>query len=98
MASSWSAVGAPENTPAEIIQKLNKEINAGLGDPEIKVWLADLGAMTFAGSPADFGTFIAEEAEKWGKVIRAQQRGTRIPSGEACAGTSPTAPSRWAAA
>ena len=70
-ASAWSAVGAPKNTPAEIIQKLNKEINAGLGDSEIQARLADLGAMTFAGSPADFGKFIAEETEKWGKVIRA---------------------------
>jgi tripartite-type tricarboxylate transporter receptor subunit TctC len=70
-ASAWTALGAPKNTSAEIIEKLNKEINAGLGDPEIKARLADLGAMTFAGSPADFGMFITQETEKWGKVIRA---------------------------
>ena len=55
---------------AEIVEKLNKEINANLDAPEIKGRLADLGAMTFAGSPADFGKFITEETEKWGKVIR----------------------------
>ncbi len=70
-ASAWSAVGAPKNTPADIVEKLNERINAGLGEPEIKARLAELGAMTFAGSPADFAKFIAEETEKWGKVIRA---------------------------
>jgi tripartite-type tricarboxylate transporter receptor subunit TctC len=70
-ASAWSAVGAPKKTPAEIVEKLNKEINTGLGDPEIKARLNDLGATTFAGSPSDFGMFIARETEKWGKVIRA---------------------------
>jgi tripartite-type tricarboxylate transporter receptor subunit TctC len=70
-ASAWSAIGVPKNTPAEIVERLNKEINAGLGDPKIKARLADLGAMTFAGSPADFSKFIVEETEKWGKVMRA---------------------------
>jgi tripartite-type tricarboxylate transporter receptor subunit TctC len=70
-ASAWTAVGAPKNTPTEIVEKLNNEINANLDAPEIKGRLADLGAMTFAGSPADFGKFITEETEKWGKVIRA---------------------------
>jgi tripartite-type tricarboxylate transporter receptor subunit TctC len=70
-ASAWSAVGAPKNTPADIVERLNERINAGLGEPEIKARLAELGAMTFPGSPADFGRFIAEETEKWGKVIRA---------------------------
>ena len=69
-ASGWFGVGAPKNTPAEIIDKLNKEINAGLADPKIKARLADLGATVFAGSPADFGKFIADETEKWGKVIK----------------------------
>ena len=63
--------GAPRNTPAEIIDKLNKEINAGLADPKIKARLADLDGMVLIGSPADFGKLIAEETEKWGKVIRA---------------------------
>ena len=54
-----------------IIDKLNKEINAGLADPRLKARFADLGASVFPGSPADFGKFIAEETEKWGKVIRA---------------------------
>ena len=70
-ASGWFGVGAPKNTPAEIIDKLNKEINAGLADPKIKARLADLGGTVLAGSPADFGKLIADETEKWGKVIRA---------------------------
>ena len=70
-ASAWFGIGAPKNTPAEIIDKLNKEINAALADPKIKARLADLGGMALAGSPADFGKLIADETEKWGKVIRA---------------------------
>jgi tripartite-type tricarboxylate transporter receptor subunit TctC len=70
-ASGWFGVGAPSNTPAEIIDKLNKEIDAGVADPKMKARLADLGGMVLPGSPADFGKFIAAETEKWGKVIRA---------------------------
>ena len=70
-ASAWSGVGAPKDTPAEIVEKLNKEINAGLADPKIKARLADLGGTLLVGSPADFGKLIADETEKWGKVIRA---------------------------
>ena len=70
-ASTWYGVGAPKNTPAEIVDKLNKEINAALADPKIKARLADLGGTVLAGSPADFGKLIADETEKWGKVIRA---------------------------
>ena len=70
-ASGWCGVGAPKNTPADIIEKLNKEINAGLADPKIRAQLADVGATPFAGSPSDFSKFIAGETEKWGKVIRA---------------------------
>jgi tripartite-type tricarboxylate transporter receptor subunit TctC len=69
-ASSWFGVGAPKNTPAEIVDKLNKDINAGLVDPKIKARLADLGGSVLALSPADFGKLIAEEIEKWGKVIK----------------------------
>ena len=69
-ASNWYGLGAPKNTPAEIVAKLSKEINAGLADPNIKTRLADLGGTVLAGSPADFGTLIAEETEKWGKVVR----------------------------
>jgi tripartite-type tricarboxylate transporter receptor subunit TctC len=69
--SNWQGVGAPKNTPADIIEKLNKEINAGLVDPKMKARLADLGATPFPGSPADFGTLIAAETEKLGKVVRA---------------------------
>ena len=69
--SSWFGVGAPRNTPAEIIDKLNKEINAGLADPKIKARLADADAAPFIVSPAEFGRFIADETDKWGKVIRA---------------------------
>ena len=70
-ASSWYGIGAPKTTPAEIVNKLNKEINAGLADPKIKTRFADLGGMALSGSPADFGKLIADETEKWGKVIRA---------------------------
>jgi tripartite-type tricarboxylate transporter receptor subunit TctC len=69
--SAWQGVGAPKNTPAEIIVKLNNEINTGLADPKLKARLADLGGTVIAGSPADFGKLIAGETEKWGKVIRA---------------------------
>jgi tripartite-type tricarboxylate transporter receptor subunit TctC len=69
-ASAWQGVGAPKNTPAEIIAKLNNEINTGLADPKLKVRFADLGGTVIAGSPADFGKLIADETEKWGKVIR----------------------------
>jgi tripartite-type tricarboxylate transporter receptor subunit TctC len=70
-AISWFGVGAPRNTPAEIIGRLNTEINAGLAEPKIKARFADLGGTVLAGSPADFGNLIANETEKWGKVIRA---------------------------
>ncbi len=62
-------IGAPRNTPAEIVDQLNKEINAGLADPRLKARFTDLGASVFPVSPADFGKFMAEETEKWGKVI-----------------------------
>ena len=69
--SAWQGVGAPKNTPAEIIAKLNNEINTGLADGTLKIRLADLGGTVIPGSPADFGKLIADETEKWGKVIRA---------------------------
>ena len=70
-ASSWIGLGVPKNTPTEIVDKLNMEINAGIADPKIRARLADLGSTVFPGSPADFGKHIADETEKWGKVIRA---------------------------
>ena len=70
-ASNWYGVGAPKNTPPQVIHELNKEINAALDDPKMKAHFADLGGTVLAGSPADFGKMIAEETEKWGKVIRA---------------------------
>jgi tripartite-type tricarboxylate transporter receptor subunit TctC len=69
-ASAWYGLGAPRNTPVEVIDKLNKEINAGLGDPKIKARLADLGNAPLALSPADFGKLLADETEKWGKVVK----------------------------
>ena len=63
-------VGAPKATPAEIVDKLNKEINAALADPKMKARLAELGGAVFRGSPADFGKFIADETEKWAKVVK----------------------------
>jgi tripartite-type tricarboxylate transporter receptor subunit TctC len=70
-ASGWNGFGSPKSTPTEVIDKLNREINTALADLKIKAQLVDLGATPFAGSPADFGKLIAEETEKWGKVIRA---------------------------
>ena len=70
-ASGWNGVCAPRRTPIEIIEKLNKEIDAGLADPEVKARLASLGVTTLGGSSADFAKLIAGEAEKWGKVVRA---------------------------
>src|SRR5262245_32623960 len=70
-ASTITGVGAPRNTPVEIIDKLNNEINAALAEPKMKSRLADLGGTVLPGSPADFGKLIADETEKWGKVIRA---------------------------
>jgi tripartite-type tricarboxylate transporter receptor subunit TctC len=68
--SAWQGVGAPKNTPVEIIDRLNKEINAGLADPKINARVADMGGTALAGSPADFGKLIADETEKWGKVVK----------------------------
>jgi tripartite-type tricarboxylate transporter receptor subunit TctC len=68
--SAWQGVGAPKSTPVEIIDRLNKEINAGLADPKIKARVADMGGTVLAGSPADFGKLIADETEKWGKVVK----------------------------
>ena len=70
-ASVWFGVGAPKNTPSEIVEKLNKEINAGLADRKLNARFADLGGDVLALSPTDFGKFIADETEKWGQVIRA---------------------------
>ena len=70
-ASSWDGIGAPANTPPEIVGILNKQVNAALADPTFKARLADLGAEPFPGSPAEFGKFIVDYTEKWGKVIRA---------------------------
>jgi tripartite-type tricarboxylate transporter receptor subunit TctC len=69
-ASQWYGIGAPRNTPAEIIDRLNTEINAAIADPALKARLAAIGGEPLGGSPADFGRLIAEETEKWGKVIR----------------------------
>src|SRR5262245_24911715 len=69
-ASFWFGVGAPKTSPAEIVDKLNKEVNAALADPKMKARLAELGATALPGSSADFGKFIADETEKWGKVIK----------------------------
>ena len=69
-ASSVYGLGAPKNTPTEIIDKLNREINAALADPNMKARLADLGGTVLSGTPADFGKLIADETEEWAKVIR----------------------------
>jgi tripartite-type tricarboxylate transporter receptor subunit TctC len=69
-ASAWYGVGAPRHTLVDIVDRLNKEANAGLADPKLKARLADLGGILIAGSPADFAKVIADDTEKWGKVIR----------------------------
>jgi len=69
-ASSLYGIGAPRNTPAEVIDRLNKEVNAALADPKLKARLADLGGTPFGGSSAEFGRLIADETEKWGKVVK----------------------------
>jgi tripartite-type tricarboxylate transporter receptor subunit TctC len=70
-ASAWTGLGAPKNTPADIIERLNVEVNAALADPRIKARLTDLGASVLVGSTGDFAKLIAEETEKWGRLIRA---------------------------
>ncbi len=69
-ASAWNGVGVPKDTPAEIIDKLNNEINAALADPKIKARIAELGAAVFPSSPSEFGKFIADETDKWAKVVK----------------------------
>ena len=69
-ASGWYGIGAPKNTPAEIVDRLNTEINAALADPKMKARFAELGGTVLPGSPADFGKLLVDEKEKWGKVIR----------------------------
>jgi tripartite-type tricarboxylate transporter receptor subunit TctC len=70
-ASSWFGIAAPRGTPAEVIERLNREINAGLADPIIEARLTDMGGVPLSGSPADYGKLISDETEKWGTVIRA---------------------------
>jgi tripartite-type tricarboxylate transporter receptor subunit TctC len=69
-ASAWLGVGAPRNTPADVVGKLNREINAVLSDPKMRVRVADLGGTVLAGSPTDFGKLVVDETEKWAKVVK----------------------------
>ncbi len=69
-ASAWYGIGAPRETPADVIQKLNSEVNAVLAEPKVKARFDDLGGVILSGSPADFGRLVAEETEKWGKVVK----------------------------
>ncbi len=69
-ASVYYGIGAPKNTPPEIVERLNREINAGLAYPQLKAKLDELGSMPLPGSPADFGKFIANETAKWAKVVK----------------------------
>ena len=70
-ASGWYGIAAPKNTPAEIVARLNSEVNAALADPRVKASFADVGTAVLPGSPADFGKLLADDTEKWGKVVRA---------------------------
>jgi tripartite-type tricarboxylate transporter receptor subunit TctC len=69
-ATSWQGLGAPRSIPADLIEKLNREVNAVLGDPKMEARIVDLGYTVFVSSPADFGIFIAAYTEKWAKVIK----------------------------
>jgi tripartite-type tricarboxylate transporter receptor subunit TctC len=68
--TGWLGIGAPKGTPAEIVERLNREVNASLADPAVKTRMAELGSEIFTGSPADFAKLVAEETEKWGKVVK----------------------------
>ena len=68
-ASAWHGIGAPRNTPAELVELLNKQINAGLADSKMKTRIADLGYHAYATSPAEFAKFISEETDKWAKIV-----------------------------
>ena len=70
-APGWGGIGVPKNTPTEIVEKLNKEIKAALGDPKLKARLADLGTEPKSMTRAEFAKFVVDETEKWGKVVRA---------------------------
>ena len=70
-ASQWYGIGVPRNTPVEIVDKLNKEINAAIADPAMKARFAAIGGEPLPGSAAEFGKLISEETEKWGRVVRA---------------------------
>ena len=69
-ASAFYGMGVPKGTPPEVIDKLNKEVNAALADPKVKARLAEIGGMLTPGTPADFGKLVADETEKWAKVIK----------------------------
>ena len=69
-AGGWYGIGVPKNVPAEVVDKLNREMNACLADPKLQARIADLGGVALTGSPADFGRLIAEETDKWAKVVR----------------------------
>jgi tripartite-type tricarboxylate transporter receptor subunit TctC len=69
-AEVYYGIGAPKDTPAEIVERLNREINAGLADPQFKARLIELGSAVLPGSPVDFEKFIANETEKWAKVVK----------------------------
>jgi tripartite-type tricarboxylate transporter receptor subunit TctC len=69
-ASAWFGIGAPKSTPVELVDRLNRETNAGLADPTVKARLADLGGMSLAGSPENFRELIADETDKWGRVVK----------------------------
>src|SRR5579864_912331 len=70
-AISWGGIGAPKNTPDEIVEKLNRQVNAALADPKMQESIANLGSVPMSMAPVEFGKLIADEAEKWGKVVRA---------------------------
>jgi tripartite-type tricarboxylate transporter receptor subunit TctC len=69
-ATAWFGIGAPKNTPAGVVEKLNREINAGLADPKIKKRLTDLGALPMPMTPTEFGQLLTDETERWAKVVR----------------------------
>jgi tripartite-type tricarboxylate transporter receptor subunit TctC len=68
--TGWLGIGVPKGTPAEIVERLNREVNAVLADPAVKARMAEIGSEIFTGSPADFGKLVAEETDKWAKVVK----------------------------
>src|SRR5262249_38320101 len=94
-ASQWYGIAAPKNTPVEVVDKLNREMNAALSDPKMSAKLAEIGGEPLAGSPSEFGRLIAEETEKWGRWSSSRGSSRRDPQAAAETRPATAPPSRW---